>query len=137
MIKVIYGKRGAGKTKRIVSLAKSEVAACKGHVVFIEKDNRCMLDLPHEIRYVNAGEYAIKDPDVFYGFVSGMLAGNFDIVDVFIDALPSIVGLETDVQLEAFFAKIKALSEKNQVNIIMSISAGEGNPPAFLEPFII
>jgi hypothetical protein len=76
MIKVIYGKRGSGKTQRIIALAKSEAQACKGHVVFLEKDNRCMLDLPLEIRYVNAAEYSIKDPDIFYGFVSGMLAAN-------------------------------------------------------------
>jgi hypothetical protein len=137
MIKVIYGKRGSGKTKRIIAMAKEEAAACKGHVVFLEKDNRCMLDLPHEIRYVNAGEYSIKDPDVFYGFVSGMLAANFDIVDVFIDALPSIIGLTADVELENFFNKLRHLSEQMQVNMIMSVSAGDGPAPAFLEPYII
>ncbi len=138
MLKVIYGKRGSGKTKRIISLAKSEAETCSGLVVFLEKDNRCMLDLPHEIRYVNAGEYSIKEPSTFYGFVRGMLAANFDIQEVFIDALPSIIGLKEDIELEGFIADMQRISDQNHVNIIMSVSApGDNPPPAFLEPYII
>lgn len=137
MVKVIYGLRGSGKTNRMINMAKDEAKKSNGHVVFVEKDNRCMLDLPHEIRYVNISEYIDKDVNVFCGFIQGMIAANFDIVTIFIDALPSITGLSTAAELEAFFQKILAMAEKNNVEFVLSISGNQDNPEEFLKSYII
>ena len=58
MIQVIYGKKGSGKTKRILDMANHMVDTQHGDVVFVDDDNRYMFDLRHEVRFVNAGEYA-------------------------------------------------------------------------------
>lgn len=137
MVKIIYGRRGSGKTNRMITMAKEEALNSRGNVVFVEKDNRCMLDLPHAIRYVNAAEYIDKDVDVFCGFIQGMIAANFDIVTIFIDALPSITGLATDAELESFFQKIVTMSEKNNVDFVLSISGNQDDPVAYLKDYII
>ena len=55
MIQVIHGKKGSGKTKRILDQANDAIKEHKGDVIFIDDDNRYMYDLRHEVRFVNAG----------------------------------------------------------------------------------
>ena len=86
MIQVIDGKKGSGKTKRILDMANHMVDTQHGDVVFVDDDNRYMFDLRHEVRFVNAGEYGIRSADMFFGFLAGMLATNFDVKVIFIDA---------------------------------------------------
>ena len=40
MIQVIYGKKGSGKTKRILDMANHMVDTQHGDVVFVDDDNR-------------------------------------------------------------------------------------------------
>ena len=74
MIQVIHGKKGSGKTKRILDQANEAIKEHKGDVIFIDDDNRYMYDLRHEVRFVNAGEYGSDSPEMFFGFLCGMLA---------------------------------------------------------------
>ena len=103
MISVIYGKKGTGKTKKILDMANEAVKVSTGELVFIDDDNSYMYDLRHEIRFVNATEYDVADPETFMGFVCGILAGNYDMKQLFIDGFLRIV--KTDMaELEAFRA---------------------------------
>lgn len=45
-------------------------------------------DLPHNVRLADAEEYGINSFDSFYGFVAGLMAGNYDIQEVFVDGYP-------------------------------------------------
>ncbi|MGI6316249.1 MAG: hypothetical protein ACOX17_06170 [Christensenellales bacterium] len=137
MVKVIYGKRGSGKTNRMIHMAKEEALTSPGHVVFVEKDNRCMLDLPHQIRYVNVSEYIDREIHTFFGFIQGMLAANYDIVTMFIDALPSIAGLKSAQELRKFFDTICLMSKKHNINFVLSISGTDDGPEDFLKDYII
>ena len=49
-------------------------------------------DLPHKVRLVDAEEYGINSYDAFYGFVAGVLAGNYDIQEIFVDGILRIGG---------------------------------------------
>ena len=69
MIQVIHGKKGSGKTKRILDQANEAIKEHKGDVIFIDDDNRYMYDLRHEVRFVNAGEYGSDSPE-FPGYLS-------------------------------------------------------------------
>ena len=62
MIQVIHGKKGSGKTKRILDQANEAIKEHKGDVIFIDDDNRYMYDLRHEVRFVNASEYGSDSP---------------------------------------------------------------------------
>ena len=74
MVQVIYGKKGSGKTKRLIDLANEAVKEEQGDVLFIDDDNRYIFDLRHEIRFINAGDYGVRSAQMFGGFICGLLA---------------------------------------------------------------
>ena len=136
MIQVIYGKKGSGKTKRILDMANHMVDAQHGDVVFVDDDNRYMFDLRHEIRFVNAKEYGMRCADTFYGFLCGMIAQNFDIKVVFIDAFLKLVKTELS-EMEWFFEALAALSQAHGVDFILSVSKDAEDMPEFVKPYFI
>lgn len=60
MIQVIFGKKGSGKTKRILDMANASVKEAKGNVLFIDDDKSYTLSLKPQIRFIDASEYAVK-----------------------------------------------------------------------------
>lgn len=136
MIQVIHGKKGSGKTKRILDMANHAIKDPKGDVVFIDDDNRYMFDLRHEVRFVNAGEYNMASADMFLGFLSGMLAQNFDVSHIFIDAFLKLI--KTDLKdTEDFFKRLEALSEQHSIHFVLSISGDDAEMPEFLRKYFI
>ena len=91
MIRVIFGEKGAGKTKRIIDMANESIKTAKGSIVFIDDDNQYMFELKHSIRFVDASEFHIDGPKMFYGFLSGIAAQDFDLEYLFIDGFLKIV----------------------------------------------
>ena len=118
MITLILGKKGSGKTKRLIDMCNKATAESKGNVIFIEKDSTLTYDISHAARLVVADEYGIKGFEAFYGFIAGMCAGNYDITDIFVDSTLKIGGRD----MEAFADFIGMLS-KLQTNMVLSISA--------------
>lgn len=127
MITLILGKKGSGKTKRLIDMCNEAVAQSKGSVVFIEKDNTLTYSIKHSVRLVAADEYAICGFDSFYGLIAGMCAGNYDITDIFVDSTLKIGG---DVEgLLAFVEKLKVLTDKAETNVVLSVSADPSEIP--------
>jgi len=136
MIQAIFGKKGSGKTKRIIDMANDSLKEQKGDVVFIDDDNRYMFDLRHEIRFINAGEYGVANQEMFMGFLCGMLAQNFDVSLIFIDAFLKLV--KTDIgQTAWFFERLQALGERYNVGFVLSVSCDPADCPTFLSKYII
>ena len=136
MIQVIHGKKGSGKTKRILDQANEAIKAHKGDVIFIDDDNRYMYDLRHEVRFVNAGEYGSNSPDMFFGFLCGMLAQNFDISVIFVDAFLKLVKTEVE-NTEEFFSRLDQLSEKHNVQFVLSVNVDDAIAPEFIKKYFI
>ena len=136
MIQVIHGKKGSGKTKRILEMANAAIQEHRGDVVFLDDDNRYMFDLRHEVRFVNAGEYGSDSPEMFFGFLCGMLAQNFDISVIFVDAFLKLV--KTDIEnTENFFQRLAELSEKHNVNFVLSVNVDDAVAPEFIKKYFI
>lgn len=131
MIQVIMGKKGSGKTKRLIDQANDALKVEHGSVVFIDDDTRYMYDLRHEIRFVDASDYKIASADMFYGFVSGMLSMNFDISVIFVDAFVKMVNADMKT-MEPFFARLEELSKARNVNFVISISGDPAELPEFI-----
>ncbi len=136
MIQVIHGKKGSGKTKRIIDMANDAIKNQKGDVVFVDDDNRYMFDLRHEIRFVNAGEYSISGPEMFYGFLCGMMAQNFDVAAVFIDAFLKLVNVKPD-ETEWFFRNLESLGEKRNITFVLSVSCDDADAPDYIRKYFI
>ena len=140
MIQVVLGKKGSGKTKRLIDLANEQLKVEHGDIVFIDDDKRYMYDLRHEIRFVNAGDYALdehRSRDWFYGLLGGMLAINFDISVVYIDAFLKLVNNEDFADLEPLFAKLETLSKDNNCNFVISVSGDPQDLPEFITRYAI
>ena len=136
MIRIIYGKKGSGKTKKIIDAANEAVKSSTGELVFIDDDNRYMYDLRHEIRFVNATEYDVSSPDTFMGFICGILAGNYDMKQLFIDGFLRLVKSEM-ADLEPFFVKLEDITHRHGVDVVISASAKDDTVPEFLKQYIV
>ncbi len=136
MITLILGKKGSGKTKRLIDMCSAATAESKGNVVFIEKDSTLTYDLSHKARLVVADEYGIKGFDAFFGFVAGMCAGNYDITDIFIDSTLKIGGKDMEA-LAAFIEKLGALSKMSNTNMVLSVSADKADIPERIAEFAV
>jgi len=136
MINVIFGQKGAGKTKRILDMANESLHVASGSIVFIDHDNQYMFGLKRDIRFINASEYEIDGPKMFYGFVCGLAAQDFDLEYIFIDGFLKIVRHDLD-SLEGLFDDLNKFSEKANIKIVISVSGDPGKAPEFLKPFIV
>ena len=136
MIQIIAGKKGSGKTKRILDMANAAIREHNGDIIFVDDDNRYMFDLRHEVRFVNAGEYGCDSPEMFFGFLCGMLAQNFDISVIFVDAFLKLVKVEPE-QTERFFARLDDLSGKHNVEFVISVNVDDDLAPEFMKKYFI
>ena len=136
MIQIIAGKKGSGKTKRLIDLTNTTAENSPADVVFLDDDNRYMRDINHKVRFVNAGEYHVHSPEMFVGFLSGMLSQNFDIGTVFIDAFLRLC--KTDLNDAAWlFELMEELCQKHNVNFILSVSEDPAALPEFVTRYLI
>lgn len=136
MIQVVAGKKGSGKTKRIIDMANLATKDSKHDIVFIDDDNRYMFDLRHEVRFINASEYDIANDQMFMGMLCGIVAQNFDLGLICIDAFKKLIKNELNTT-EWFFQRLEAISQKHDVNFALSISADEDELPEFIKKYVI
>ncbi|MDR0914267.1 MAG: hypothetical protein LBM65_03790 [Oscillospiraceae bacterium] len=129
MVTLIIGKKGSGKTKKLIQLANEAVAASVGNVVVIEKGAKLTYDITHKARLIDTDQYLVSGYSMLFGFVSGICAGNYDVTDILIDSTFKICP-EGAEGLEDFLAKLHNLSETAETNIILLISAAEEDLPA-------
>ncbi len=136
MIQIIHGKKGSGKTKRLIDMTNDAMNERHGDVVFVDDDNRYMFDLRHEVRFVNAGEYGVSGPEMFYGFICGMITQNYDITHIFVDAFLKLVNVEPK-ETAWFFDQLESLTEKHDLTFVLSVSCDDSEAPEFMKKFFI
>jgi hypothetical protein len=135
MISVIYGRKGSGKSKKLVDMANHEVSGVKGDIVYIDDDSRCIYDLKHEIRFVNCCDYGIANADMLYGFIVGMMAQDYDITSIYIDGIKKI--LEKGISdLKWFFEELNKITTEYNIHVHMVISGDEEQLPDFMKQYI-
>ncbi len=136
MLQVIIGKKGSGKTKQLIEKVNAAASVASGNVVFISDDTRAnMYDVMSKVRMVETAEFGIKTYEQFYGFIAGIISGNFDITDIFIDGALRIVGGATD-GLEAFLESVDKVAAVNNTNIAISVSMDAADAPAGVQKYI-
>jgi predicted ATP-dependent serine protease len=122
MVQVITGEKGAGKTKKLISLANEMVSNSKGHIVYISNNSEHMFDLNSHIRLVDSSQFPISSIDSFIGFVFGIISEDYDIDTIFIDNVNNIFK-DNFEQIEHFIKTIKFAEEKYGINFILGIRA--------------
>ena len=136
MIKLIVGNKGSGKTKTLINMVNETAKSSNGNVVCVEKGLQLTYDISHKVRLVDIDEYQIKGFDCLYGFLGGLMAGNYDITDVFVDATLKIGGRDMDA-LASMMARAASLAEEHKVNLIFTISADPSELPESLKGYVL
>ena len=126
MIHVIMGLKGSGKTKKLIDAIHTAAAEAHGDVVCIEYGKKLTYDVTYKVRLVDSKEYAISNPDMLKGFLSGLHAGNFDITPVFIDNLYKTIGTDKAAG-EEFVAWCAKFAADNNMEITITISEDPAN----------
>lgn len=136
MIQLIYAKKGSGKTKRLIDMANSELNVTKGDVVFIDDDKRYMYEVKRQVRFVDVKEYGIDSCDSLYGLLCGLVAQNFDIEAIFIDAFLKIINMDV-ADVEPFIKKLEKLTEEHNFKAIIIISADPKTASEYMSQYIV
>lgn len=135
MITLLTGKKGSGKTKKLIEMANKAIETSKGSVVVIEKGLKLTYDISHKARLVDSDAYLIESVASLYGFVSGICAGNYDVTDILIDSTLKIVNSDASA-VEVLVNEFQKISAIANVNIVLSVSAANDEVPASLHEYI-
>lgn len=134
MIKLIVGNKGSGKTKTLIAMCNDAVTQSKGNVVCLEKGLKLTYDITHKARLVDTDEYDIQGFDALYGFLAGLMAGNYDITHIFVDATLKIGGRD----YEAFALLVdKLIKLVSNVELVFTVSCDPSELPERVQEYIL
>ncbi len=133
MVRVIFGEKGAGNSKRIIQMANDSLDHTKGSVVFIDAEGQYLFELKHAIRFIDAGHYKINNPDMFLGFIAGVAAQDFDLEIVFVDGLSKMMDCSA-AALEDMFRKLDEFSAEAGIGVVVAMSGDD--VPDFLKGYM-
>ncbi len=123
MVKLLVGRKGAGKTKQMIDLANGKIEVAKGDVIFINKNHRLTFDLKHSIRIICMEDFTnITNSDEYIGFLYGIISSNHDIETVFIDGILKHADVSLS-NLPEFIERIKKLGKIYDIEFVVSLSA--------------
>ncbi len=134
MIKLIVGAKGSGKTKAMIDMINAAAETTNGNIVVVEKSMKLTYDISHKARLIDVDEYKINGYDALYGFVAGLMAGNYDITDLFVDGSLKIGGYD----LEGFgvlLDQVNALAGDN-VKVTITVSAEADTLPESVKKYM-
>ena len=134
MVRLIMGVKGSGKTKAMIDQINTAVKTTNGNVVVVEKGMKLTYDIDHAARLIDLDEYKISGGEMLYGFVAGLLAGNYDITEMFIDGILKV--LDHDVtKLGVVLDEIAAIAG-DSVKVTVTVSADEAALPHDVKKYL-
>lgn len=128
MVSLIIGHKGSGKTKILVDNVNTAVSESSGNVICVEKETKLTYDVNYRARLVSTDNFSVEGYDAFYGFLSGICAGDHDITDIFVDATFRICGRDYEA-LADFLQKVEGLSKLSNIKFTFTLSTDMENLP--------
>ena len=120
MIQLIVGGKGSGKTKKMIDMINESAKTTPGNIVCIEKSMKLTYDINYKARLIDAEEYSISGYEMLYGFIAGILAGNYDIVEVYLDGVLKLGNHDLE-GLGKLLAELETLVK--DVKMVITVSA--------------
>ena len=120
MIQLIVGDKGSGKTKTIIDMMNEAVEKTDGHIVCVEKGMKSTFNIKSGVRIVDVDDYNIRGCDEYFGFLMGVLAGDYDIEQVYIDGMLKVLG--SVEELGRLLDKLSDIAP-DHVRFIITVSA--------------
>ena len=136
MIKLIVGNKGSGKTKTLIDMINNSAKTTTGNIVCIEKGMQMTYNIDYSVRLIDIANYDVSGFDMFYGFITGVLAGNYDITEIFVDTTLRIGGRNME-ELAAMIEKLDKVSESSKVSLVFTVSCDVSDLPESIKKFVI
>lgn len=136
MVKFIIGKKGSGKTNKLIDMVNEAVKTDKGHIVFINNSARHMFSLNYKVRLIDTQNFKIDSYETLYGLICGILSQDYDVSNIFVDSITKIVD---DVDLkhgEAVIKELDKLLEESNVNLVVTASVDVDAAPEFIKKYL-
>jgi hypothetical protein len=97
-----------------------------------------MYELSNRIRFIVSPEYGITNTDMFLGFLSGILSQNYDIETLYLESFLTIANIDesNDQAVEYAVEKIKEMSEKFDVNFVISAARNKEDMPESIRELV-
>ncbi len=135
MIKLLIGVKGTGKTKTLIESVNNALNESKGYVVCLEKGVGLRSSINYKVRLINTDDYCIDDASALGGMVAGIIAGNSDVTDIFVDGTLKICG-QDPAALDKFLNDLEKITENNPVKITMTVSIAAEDASETVKKFI-
>lgn len=134
MIKIVYGPKGEGKTKKVIADANETAQSAKGLSVFVTDTKRYMYDLARSVRFIDVKDWAVVGEDALCGFIKGIAACNNDNEHIYIDGIARITGKEL-ADLAGIFYMLEKISNDNGITITITCSCVKEELPDFIAKY--
>ena len=95
-----------------------------------------MYELNNKVRLIDVSQYMVENSSEFLGFVSGIVSQDHDLQQMYFDNFLKIACLEGQ-DIGAVMKKLEKLSEKYEVDFVLSISMDESQLPEDLKDKVI
>ena len=136
MVQLIVGRKGKGKTKHLLDKVNAEIKTVSGNIVYLDKSTKHMYELNNKVRLINVTDYMISDADEFTGFISGIISQDHDLEQMYFDSFLKIACLE-DMDIEPTVKKLQTISEKFNIQLVLSVSLDEHELPESLKSNVL
>ncbi len=134
MIKLLIGKKGTGKTKALIEQVNAASSVAKGNVVFISNNtSSAIFDISKSVRMTDTTDFDIANYSEFEGFICGIISGNYDITNIFVDGLFKIVNGDDLDGLENFLARLEKISVKFDISFVLTLSIDANDAPDYVK----
>ncbi|MCI5675406.1 MAG: hypothetical protein MR314_04490 [Ezakiella sp.] len=120
MVKFILGKKGSGKTKWLIEGANEDIKQGNGNIAFLDTDDEHIFSLDYNVRLINVKDFGVETLAGFYGFLSGMLAMDYDLEKVYIDSIYKLIDIKKE-DLAAIYQEINKIAEKSGCEIYLNL----------------
>lgn len=134
MIRLVVGSKGSGKTKTIIEMMNASAERSDGHIVCIEKGMKSTYNIKSSVRIIDIDDYNVRGYDQYFGFFMGVLAGDYDIVEVYLDGILKVGNGDLE-GLGELLAKFEDVAPE-YVNITVTVSCDEAELPESVRKYL-
>lgn len=128
MINLIIGKKGSGKTKKLIELSNHMTEKSNGNVVLISNEKNINFNLSHKVRLISIDEYCVSNFCGLYGFICGICAGNYDVTDILVDSIFALDNVDNS-ELISFVENLNSICDKNHIKLTLGLSLEKSDLP--------
>ena len=135
MIRVIVGKKGSGKTARLVDLMNTIAKDETKSVVCVVRGKRLETQIKPQIRLIDINDYPTEGYRELLSFLAGICAKDYDLTDIYVDSVSKVTKVDDINQFEEFLPLLKPFSEATDVNFTFILSADPDELPESIREY--